>query len=391
MKNRRIAFLAAALILFIAGPSFFAQSEADQDANRREFIVILDVSGSMKDDNKFNNVKDYLDREVIDSLLKNGDDFTLVLFGEGAREQFTRTINTNAERTALKADIRRLVPDDNYTDIGMAMEKAAEIIERPETAGTRRVILFITDGLNIPPPGSKYDGVNLSVDERFKSLGERISQGAWFLYIIGIGGRTAAQDLAGLIPGSEHLTTDSTLSGADINSRVRQQEEEERAREEEARRLEEALRLEEEQRLEKERNAGFMGFLRSLSESLGIPLPALIGGFFAVLFLFILLLVLLIRAFRAKELVITDDSETLIRKIPPFGGLALNSPAAVLPGIGNENNQVIRINRNLARFTVQIMDSGAIAETSPYKKQGTHPLRGVIALANGRMVRITIR
>jgi hypothetical protein len=396
MENRRFRFLAIGFLLFVAGSSLSAQSQADRDAKRREVVVILDVSGSMDNDNKFNNVIDYLNREIVDGLLKNGDDFTLVLFGTGAREQFTRTVNSDSDRTQLKEDLRRLETSDNYTDIGMAMEKCAEIIERPEKADTRRVILFITDGLNAPRQDSKYYGVDISTDERFKSLGDRISKGSWFLYVIGIGGQTAAGDVAGLIPGSELLTTDSSLSGADVNTKVSQQEEEERAREDaEKAREEEARQLEEERKLEEERNAsvnaGFMGFLRRLAESLGIPLPALIGGFFVLLLLLILLIIFLIRAFRVKEIIITDENETLIKKIPPFGGITLNSAAAVLPGIGNENDQVIRISRNIVRFKIQTVDSEAIAETSPYKKQGAHPLKGVIALANGRLVRVTVR
>ena len=388
-SSKKTTFIAF-LLLFITGSFLFSQTQADQnhvspDTKRRDFVVILDVSGSMEEENRFVNVKNYLDREVIDGLLKNGDDFTLVLFGTNAREQFTRTINSDADRAALKAELARLEPTDDFTDIGVAMEKTAEIIERPEKAGTRRVILFITDGLNAPPYDSKYRGVDLSVDERFKSIGERISRGAWFLYVIGIGDQTAAGDVAGLIPGSELLNTDSDLSGIETNALIAQLEEEERAREEEARRLEEERRLNEQQ------NGGFMGFLRRLAESLGIPLPALIAGLILLPLLLILLVVFLIRAFSTKELVITDGNETIRRKLPPFGGFILNSPSAIIPGIGNENNQVFRINRNLTRFFVQTMDTQAIAETSTYKKQGSHPLKGVIAMANGSTIRITIR
>ena len=97
------------LFLFVFGASVFAQSEADLNAKRREIFVILDVSGSMREQNKFANVQDYLDREVVDVLLKDGDDFTLVTFGEGAEEQFTRTIASNSDRATLKADLRRKI------------------------------------------------------------------------------------------------------------------------------------------------------------------------------------------------------------------------------------------------------------------------------------------
>jgi len=392
-------FFFAGVFLFIFTVSLFAQT--DSDAGRREFFAILDVSGSMNQQNRFTNVQDYLDREVVDTLLKNGDSFTLVTFGEGANEQFTRTVASDSDRASLKADLGRLRPDDDYTDIGTAMEKLAEIIERPEKADTRRVILFITDGLNAPPPSSKYYGVDISMDERFKSLGERISRGSWFFYVIGIGGETSAQDIANLIPGSEIRTTGSDLGGVDLASQVIQHEEQERARLEEERQVEEARRLEErhleearrleEERLEAERSAGFMGTLRRLSTSMGVTLSTLIICIVLLLLLLIFLLVFFIRASKPKVLVITDEKETLTLKISPFGKIVLNSPEAVLPNLGNENAQVLSIQRGLSALKMQTLNPDALAVNSPYKKAGTYPLKGVIGLANGALVKIRVR
>jgi len=384
------------LLLFITGTFLFAQTQADLNAERREIFVILDVSGSMNQQNKFTNVQDYLEHEVVDILLKDGDDFTLVTFGEGAKEQFSRTITSNSGRASLKTELRSLLADDDYTDIGTAMERLAEIIERPEKANTRRVILFITDGLNAPPPGSKYYGLDMSLDERFKSLGERISRGSWFFYVIGIGGETSAQDIANLVPGSEVKTTDSNLDGVDLSSRVSQHEVEEQARAEAERRLQEERRLEErrleeERRLDAERNAGFMGALRSFSANLGVPLAALVAGLLLLLLLLILLVVFLRRAFKTKELVISDEKETFTKKIPPFGRIVLNSAALILPGLGSENDRVFRIQRGLFGFKVFILDTKAFPEKSPYQKGGAHPLRGVIGMANGSQVKIRVR
>ncbi|GHV84470.1 hypothetical protein AGMMS50230_00780 [Spirochaetia bacterium] len=378
MKKRQYKSLLI-LLLFIPG-FLFTQTQEDRDAPKRDVFVVLDVSGSMQGE-KFTNVQNYLDSEVIGNLLKDGDNFTLVTFGDSAEEQFTRSITSGADRALLKADLSKLEPDNNQTDIGMALEKLAEILERREEAGVRRVILFITDGENRPSRQSKYWGADISQDPRFKALGDRVSRGSWFLYVIGIGGKTAAGDIAGLIPGSELQTTDA---GLDINavSKLNQLEEEEarlRAEAEAEARRQEAL------------NAGFMGFLRRLAASWGIPVPVLIG-LAVVLLLLLILLALLVRAvFKTKEFVITDEQETIIRRISPLGGITLNSPAVILPGIGNENNQILRLQRSLLGVTVQTLDSQALADTSPYKKAGTHNLKGVIGLANGRVVRITLR
>jgi uncharacterized protein with von Willebrand factor type A (vWA) domain len=174
------------LLVLLALP-VFSQTQADKDAEKRDVFVILDISGSMIQQNKFTNVQDYLSREVINGLLKNGDNFTLITFGDSAEERFSRGVSSDNDKTALLSDLRTLRADNDYTDIGMAMEKLSEVLEKREVSGVRRVILFITDGLNAPPPGSPYFGKNLALDDRFKSLGEKIARGGWFLYVIGIG------------------------------------------------------------------------------------------------------------------------------------------------------------------------------------------------------------
>jgi hypothetical protein len=88
---------------------------------------------------------------------------------------------------------------------------------------------------------------------------------------------------------------------------------------------------EEARRLEAERNAGFLGLLRRFAEGLGLSL------------------------------------------------------------LGNENNQVFRLQRSLFGFKIKTLDSQAMANNTPYKKTGIHPLAGVVSLANGRIVRITPR
>ncbi|MDR2768438.1 MAG: VWA domain-containing protein [Treponema sp.] len=378
MKTR---FTFAALIFSLAG-ALWAQTgiEEPNDVPKRDVFVILDVSGSMEDENKFPNVQAYLEKEVINGLLKTGDDFTLITFGDSAQTRFSRTIASDADKASLRAEVYRLEPDNNFTDIGMAMETLAEVLEKREESGVRRIILFVTDGLNMPPPWSKYLGVNLSLDERFRELGKKISQTGWFLYVIGIGGETDAQAIANAVPGAIYHTTDSNLSGVDVNAFVDELDAEEQA----------AAEAEEARRLEAERMAGILGFFRKLAGALGISLTALFACFLVLLFIIILLLIMIASIFKTREFVITDEQETLIKRLPPFAGITINSVAGVLPAIGDENNHIFRIQRSALGVKIKTLESGAIADNSPYKK-GTRPLRGVITLANGRIIRITRR
>ncbi|MDR1389024.1 MAG: VWA domain-containing protein [Treponema sp.] len=366
-----------ALAASLAG-ALYAQTSLDPvDAARRDVFVILDVSGSMEEQNKFPNVQAYLEGEVVNGLLKTGDHFTLITFGDSAQETLSKSITSEADRTALRDELYALKPDNDFTDIGTAMEKLVEVLEKTEESSVRRVILFITDGLNAPPPGSRYRGVNLSLDDRFRELGEKVSQSGWFLYVIGIGGETDAQVIATAVPGAVYHTTDTDLSGVDINAMVDEMDAGERAAAEAA-------------RLQNERAQGVLGFLRSLAAKLGISLGALFIGFLVLLLLFILLVLLIASIFKTKDFIITDEQETLVKSIPAFAGITLNSAAGVLPAVGGENDQILRVQRGAFGVKIKTLEPAAIGDGSPYKK-GTRPLRGVIMLANGRLIRITRR
>jgi hypothetical protein len=173
---------------------------------------------------------------------------------------------------------------------------------------------------------------------------------------------------------------------------VSQVEEEARAKEE-AEAAEEAARAGEEatRKAEEKRNSGIQGFFRRIAAGLGVSFRLLLGVLGLVVFLVILAAVLLRRIFRTIEIVITDEKETLIKKLSPFGGIMVNSAAAVLPALGNENNQVMRIQRGAFGLNINVLDPQIVAENSPYKKRGIHPLKGVISLANGKLIRVTIR
>jgi hypothetical protein len=380
LKRKRI-ILAGFAALFIVNFSLFAQTNAPS----RSVLVILDVSGSMNDQNRFTNVQDYLDTEIIDNFIEYGDVFSLVTFGEKVEERFTRTITSTSGKVSLKEDLRRIKPDENYTDIGAALEKLAEILEEQKNIDTRQVVLFITDGLNAPPPDSKYRGIDLSADEGLKSLGEKISRGSWFLYVIGIGGKTAAQDVVNLIPGAELQATGSDLSDVDVGRRIAQLEEEERLKKE----AEERARKEP----EPEPDTTPINSFQRLMNALGLPVFAsgILLVFISALIPLILIIVIFIRAFKTRELIIADDKESVVKRIPVMGRVMLNSPSFILSGIGNENDRVFRIERGLFGFKIQTLNSQAMAENSPFSKIGAHPFKGgVVNLTNGRTVRITI-
>jgi hypothetical protein len=394
MKRTRIFFFF--LILFVAiSTALLAQTKDAPEQGKRDVFVIFDVSGSMNIENRFNNVKDYLEKDVIGSVLRNGDTLTLIEFGDKPREVLSRTLGSDSDRRSLIETIRSLKADDNFTDIGTAMEMLFDVLSKKSDSSARQLVLFITDGKNTPPRTSPYYGKDLAVDERFRDIGQKISKGGWFLYVIGIGGETDAKKIAEAVDSSVFLETDANMSGTKVEEYVKKVDEAAKVREEAAKaEAAKAAALAEAERLARE--GGIGGFLRRFAASLGIPAAALT----VVLAAFALLLILgfaflVYRALRPIRVVISDNvmgkADTLERSLAPGAGVLLNSVENVLPGIGGADRAVFRVERGFLGLRVRIEDEEAIAEKSPYRKTGLHPLtKNVIELANGNRVRIAI-
>ncbi|MDR2021219.1 MAG: VWA domain-containing protein [Treponema sp.] len=379
---KKCALLSAVFVLILFPALVPAQTQPGQDAAKRDIWVILDVSGSMNEERKFVNVQDYLEEEVIGGLLQTGDSFTLIAFGNSAADRFSRTIDSDAAKAALRDDLRKLEADDDYTDIGIAMEKLAELLERRREPGARQLILFITDGKNTPPPQSPYAGKDLSLDERFRSIGEKISKGGWFLYVIGIGSGTDAEKIARAVEGSVYQNTGTELSDLRLDAYAEKVDEEAALREAAAAAAGETIPP-------AENTSALPVFLTGAAAALSVPAPVLAAAAVLVLILFAVLLVFLIRAFLPVTLTLSDGKDTLERKLVPFGGLTLNSAAAALDGIGGADAGLFRIERSFSGLRLRVLDGGGFADKSSYGKAGTYPLRNTeLQLKNGRKITI---
>lgn len=398
MTIKKAFFWAITLLLW--GVLFLpAQTAQDREAAKRDVFVILDVSGSMNERAKFANVKEYLEKDVFGTLLKVGDSFTLITFGNSAEEILSRSVSSEEVKRELLARVRALGADDNYTDIGTAMEKLSEVLSSRGSTDARQVILFITDGKNTPPRSSPYHGKDLSLDERFRSVGEKISKSGWFLYVIGIGTETDARKIADSVSGSVYHRTDESLSGVAVEEYVAKVDDAAKVREEAARiAAEKAAALEaarEEERL-RDSEGPLQSFMRKLAAALGISLSVIRWILVGLIVMVLLVLAwFLYRALRPVQVVISDNlmgkADTLHRRLAPWSGFMLNSNQGVLPGIGDENRGVFRLERGLFGLRVRVVDDDAIAENSPYKKKGLHSLsKNIIELANGNRVRIGI-
>jgi hypothetical protein len=199
-----------ALVLFcgvLATPIF-----ADTRTTNIDVIIALDKSLSME--RKIGAVETWVNSFIIDQLLIPGDYFILVAFYGKADVSISQTVNTDADKQALKTTISQIKGDGRFTDIGNALDAVKAQVDSRESDGREKYLLLLTDGIQEAPPASKYYSKNGSFNHAFLTNTKTIQNKGWKVMILGIGTDTAAKDLAAELQGSykeitKTLTVDS--------------------------------------------------------------------------------------------------------------------------------------------------------------------------------------
>jgi hypothetical protein len=392
---------AAVLVTILLGIVFCLSLGAQAGGNaagsleKKDVYIILDVSGSMNKAAKFANVKLYVENDIFRNLLKIGDRLTLITFGNTAREDFSETIRDENTKAELLEKMKSLRANDDYTDIGTAMETLFGVLSRQKDTDLRQVILFITDGKHTPPKTSPYSGKDLAVDERFRDIGEKISKAGWFLYVIGIGEETDAKKIADSVASSVYRKTDENMKDVKVEEYIVKTDEVRTQR-----RVEDAASAaaaaERARREREQTQGGLSGFLHSLSIGLGIPTMVIT----IVLLVLLLLVVLgiaffLYKTFRPALIVVSDNlmgkTETFEKRLSYGGSVRFNTPDGKLPSLGDENHAVFRLRKTFRGIEIFIEDEEAVAENSSYRGKGAHKLtKHIIELANGNRIRIAV-
>ncbi len=339
-------------------------------AENQKVVLVLDVSGSMNEGRKFQAVKSYIERDLFPNLLRPNDQFTLVLFGNNPRQAFTERIVDEDHKKQILERIRNLRADDDYTDIGMALEYLFDLLAGMKGGDVK--ILFITDGKNTPPKTSPYYGKDLSVDSRFKEMGKKISQEGWFIYVIGIGKETDAKNIAAAVEGSVLRETDATLKDVRVEEYLGKTEEVRKTREAERKKN---LDVEQESSV-----TGVSGWIHRWALSLGVS-PMVLYGLLAMIGLGLVLGIAYFfwKLIRPIKVLVWDSqsgkSHAVHLSLIPGSSVTFNTPPYYLPVLGKDDHSAIEIGRNLKGLWIRVLDDTILSESSPYRDKGKHMLR----------------
>jgi hypothetical protein len=167
------------------------------------YVVLIDVSGSMRDGGRYEQVKRSL-RAFLAALAPD-DRVTLVTFADSARVVHDGPPGRSPDR--LLAKLPRTA-DGRYTDIGAAIEASVRQLSR---AGTPQIatVVMLTDGRHDPPTGSPYPFEQGYSWKQLAASVRSLKKTALSAYAVPLTGSTGAPLLATVYPGARILAPTS--------------------------------------------------------------------------------------------------------------------------------------------------------------------------------------
>ena len=167
-------FLALCLIAG-AVPSASAQSSTD-------LIIQLDSSQSMIP--YYNDVVDFICKNIIPSYLRYGDRFHVLTFSDNVQNPVSQEVLTNSDVNSIVAGLLLLYPLGTSTDLVSALDYTWKwSIELP--SGSEKVIIMITDGMHAPNTSSPYAALGTEgVKQELTRAAERIKSQNWVFKLI---------------------------------------------------------------------------------------------------------------------------------------------------------------------------------------------------------------
>lgn len=191
------------LFLIILVPYALAKDSAD-------IIVVLDQSGSIAGNMPI--IKEYIKKSIFGKITKEEDN--VYIFSFDGEFYFKKTLKGNSTEKEIDAILSKINPVGMFTDLTNAVESMTQYIQKNASRDAKKIVFFLTDGINDPPPSSFYkEGLNHTF---FKETSKIVKTGSWRVFVTGIGDKTDAPRIANLV-GAEYveLSPSPTLSEFD--------------------------------------------------------------------------------------------------------------------------------------------------------------------------------
>jgi Mg-chelatase subunit ChlD len=207
MRVKTVLFLL--LVILVASYSFSRE--------KANIILVVDHSKSM--DTNFQELKTYMEREIL-TLLEHGDYLFYIQFAGTAEVLYADEVTGPESVEEIREIIGRGQPDLSYTDIGCALETMFDaFLQVHGKVNEKSVLFFITDGINEPPPESDYYTKDYAKQKTFYDLAEYRETHPWKVMVLNIGDSKDARDLSTILDG-EHILISSHLDSRILSGKI---------------------------------------------------------------------------------------------------------------------------------------------------------------------------
>ncbi|MFG1917482.1 VWA domain-containing protein [Micromonospora sp. NPDC048898] len=200
------ALTAAAVVCLPVAPAAGAPASSDEvyaalgvDQVAADYVVLVDVSRSMRDGGRYEQVRRAL-RSFLAALAPD-DRVALVTFADSARVVHDGPAGRAPDQ--LVAKLPRSA-DGRHTDIGAAVETSLRLLTRGDAPPIATVVL-LTDGRHDPPVGSAYPFEQGYAWNELTRAGRSLTKTSLTAYAVPLTGSTGAPLLARVYPGTRLL------------------------------------------------------------------------------------------------------------------------------------------------------------------------------------------
>jgi len=146
-----------------------------------DLVVMVDTSESMFA--HFQDLEDYLIRDLLMHRLHRGDTFHLLSFADKPELEISAKIGVEADLEKVLGRILLLVPLGGYTDLVAAVQFLLSYTQSLP-AENKKLILLLTDGIHDPPPGSPNRMKAEQLRETLLANAREIKRQGWSVHIL---------------------------------------------------------------------------------------------------------------------------------------------------------------------------------------------------------------
>lgn len=154
--------------------------------------IIINIDQSISITRNLNPIKEFIKDNIFKKIVKSGD--TVYLYSFDGKFYIQAVLSGKSSPQEIDDALNKINGGGKYTDLVNSVVSMTGQIENMKNKGKKKIIFFLTDGINDPPADSPYkEGIN---HEFFKRSKRVLEKGGWLTFVVGIGGKTDADKIA---------------------------------------------------------------------------------------------------------------------------------------------------------------------------------------------------